>query len=95
MGTPRTFAHLGPPDPRSPTTLRRLLDRRRRAIRSLGLIPPRDLARGSPETLARRIARLDRWLGRELDLAGGKRFSPPEDDDSEDGPDPAPRFRSR
>jgi hypothetical protein len=75
--------------------LRRLLDRRRRAIRSLGLTPPRDLAQGTPETLARRIARLDRWLGRELDLAGGKRFSAPEDEDGEEGLDPAPRYRSR
>jgi hypothetical protein len=95
MGRTRTFEPLVPPDPRTPATLRRLLDRRRRAIRSLGLTPPHDLAQGPTETLARRIARLDRWLGRELDLAGGKRSSAPEEEDGEEVADPAPRFRSR
>jgi hypothetical protein len=94
MGRSRTFEHV-PPDPRTPATLRRLLDGRRRAIRSLGLTPPRDLERGPAETLARRIARLDRWLGRELDLAGGKRFSAPEEEDGEERLDPEPRYRSR
>jgi hypothetical protein len=48
---------------------------------------------GPPATLARRIARLDRWIGRELDLAGGKRFPAWEDEEGERGPDP--RFPSR
>ena len=63
---------------------------RQRAIRSLGLVAPPRLAQGSPDALARRIARLDRWIARELDLAGGMRFPAWRDDGRS-----VPRSRSR
>ncbi len=94
MGRPRrTFVRSVAPPIRPRAALDRQLARRRRAIRSLGLIEPPHLVVGPPATLARRIARLDRWIGRELDLAGGKRFPAWEDEEGERGPDP--RFPSR
>lgn len=63
---------------------------RQRAIRSLGLVAPPRLAEGPPDALARRIARLDRWIARELDLAGGMRFPAWADEGRS-----APRSRSR
>ncbi len=85
--TPRTIPCTAPP-PR-PVLLDQLV-LRQRAIRSLGLVPPPRLAGGSPDALARRIARLDRWIARELDLAGGMRFPAWADDGRT-----APRSRSR
>ena len=69
----------------------------RLAARQLGLRVPRELATGGAATLPQRVVWLDRWLARELDLAGGKRLpagneadpNPPGDDDG-----CAPTFRS-
>ena len=63
---------------------------RQRAIRSLGLVAPPHPAQSSPDALARTIARLDRWIARELDLAGGMRFPA-----WKAGGRSAPRSRSR
>lgn len=65
----------------------RLHARRLRACRSLGLAVPRGAASGTPETLLRRIAQLDRRIEVSLDLAGGMRF-PAWVDEEEDGTDP-------
>lgn len=57
--------------PTSARLLRQLEDRRN-AIRILGIrIPARTLAR-HPDNIAWRIALMDRWLARDLDLAGGR-----------------------
>lgn len=52
--------------------LLRQLEDRRNALRLLGIrIPARALAR-HPGNLAWHIALMDRWLARDLDLAGGR-----------------------
>ncbi len=56
--------------------LKKLLARRHQACRQLGLPVPREISHGPPETLAWRVATLDRWIGRELDRAGGVKLRP-------------------
>jgi hypothetical protein len=78
---------------RAPHPLAVLLARRHRACRHLGIAVPREIAGGPPETLAWRVATLDRWIGRTLDHAGGVRMPPPGrpddplDDPFEDDPE--------
>jgi hypothetical protein len=78
------------PPPRRPApalrSLRTLLARRRLACRQLGLRVPREIGDGPPETLAYRVATLDRWLGRTLDRAGGVRLLPGPGDEPPDLP---------
>jgi hypothetical protein len=63
-----------------PARLLRQLEDRRNALRLLGIrIPARALER-HPDNIAWRIALMDRWLARDLDLAGGRHL-PGWDDD--------------
>jgi hypothetical protein len=91
----RSFSPDPPPRLRP---LKKTLARRRRACRHLGLAVPREIAHGPADTLALRVATLDRWIGRELDRAGGVRLPLPGgpldvplddelDEDVDDGPD--------
>ncbi|MDP6528686.1 MAG: hypothetical protein QF819_05860 [Gemmatimonadota bacterium] len=67
------------PGPDGPTTLDRLCRVRRRALRDLGVRPPKRPPGGDPRALILHAATLDRWIARNLDLAGGRRIPPWED----------------
>ena len=47
---------------------------------------PPEIRQGPPETLAYRVATLERWIGRELDRAGGVRLPLDADEDATDAP---------
>lgn len=79
--------------PRPPETL---LRRRLRAARDLG-VPAPALTAGPTASPRGRLAALDRRIARELDLAGGKRLPPWEDeiDEEDDDEDRSiPSFRA-
>ncbi len=83
--------------------LRRTHRFRARAIRELGLDVPAAVLDRHPRDLAWRVSVMDRWIGRHLDLAGGRRLPPWSDaetlddeeedererDDDGEGEDPA------
>ena len=70
--------------------LQRLHARRLRACASLDIPVPPEAREGTPATLVRRIAMLDRRIEVSLDLAGGRRFAPWDPEPDEEAPDDAP-----
>jgi hypothetical protein len=84
-GSPQSAARRSP----SETLLRRRL----RAARDLGIAAPA-LTPGLTDSPRGALAALDRRIARELDLAGGKRLPPWDDEEDGDDPDPwTPSFR--
>jgi hypothetical protein len=68
--------------------LRRAHRHRMRALRELGLAVPAAVLDRHPRDLVWRVSMMDRWIGRHLDLAGGRRLPPWSDadvDDEDDG----------
>lgn len=98
MGQPDPRHAARRPEPPRQAARRRpssetLLQRRLRAARDLG-IPAPALTPGPSGSPRGALAALDRRIARELDLAGGKRLPPWDDDDDGDDPDPwTPSFR--
>ena len=73
------------------SSLTRLLDRRLRAARELGIPVPAGFARRPGPPRPRDVAVLDRWIARDLDVAGGKCLPPwdePDEERGSDGPTP-------
>jgi hypothetical protein len=67
--------------------LRRVHSLRARALRELGVEVPASILERHPRDLAWRVSVMDRWIGRHLDLAGGRRLPPWNDPDEEDHDD--------
>ncbi len=70
--------------------LRRAHRHRTRALRELGLDMPAEVLGRRPRDLAWQVSVMDRWIGRHLDLAGGRCLPPwpdvdPEEDDEREG----------
>lgn len=79
-----------PPPSSALDRLRRVHGDRLRAMRELGLEVPAAALDRHPRDLAWRVAVMDRWIARHLDLAGGRQLPPWTDEFVPDDPNVLP-----